>query len=74
MIICVLFFNTLFSVSGKFYSLEDLKSGKAKVPANAKEAYLSDEDFQKHFGMPKEDFYKARPWKQKSLKQKLGLW
>jgi len=59
---------------GKFYSLADLQSGKAKVPANSKEAYLSDEDFEKHFGMSKEAFYAARPWKQKSLKQKLNLW
>merc|ERR1719242_933549 len=34
-----------------------------------KEAYLSDEEFQKVFGMDKEAFYKLRPWKQKNVKR-----
>merc|ERR1712083_206660 len=38
-----------------------------------KEAYLSDDEFQKVFGMDKEAFYKLRPWKQKNIKRAKGL-
>lgn len=37
------------------------------------EMYLSNEDFHKVFGMPKEDFYQLRQWQQRSLKKKHGL-
>merc|ERR1712038_1186004 len=38
-----------------------------------KEAYLSDDEFQKVMGMNKEAFYKLRPWKQKNIKRAKGL-
>ena len=58
---------------GQIYSYDDIRSGKAKVPANNKEQYLSDQEFSKVFGMPKKEFYKLRPWKQKKLKKEKGL-
>jgi flagellar motor protein MotB len=58
----------------QFYPFEDIVSGKAKnVNQDKKEAYLSDGDFQKVFGMDKASFYQLRPWKQKSLKKSKGL-
>jgi len=62
------------NTSGKYFSYEDLKSGKAKVDdPNNKEKYLSDDDFKKVFGMTRDAFYQEKPWKQKNLKKAKGI-
>ena len=38
-----------------------------------KESYLLDEDFQKLFHMTKREFYELRTWKQRELKNSVGL-
>ena len=38
-----------------------------------KETYLLDEDFQKLFQMTKREFYELRTWKQRELKNSVGL-
>jgi hypothetical protein len=47
------------------FSYENLK-GKFPdgIDPTRKEAYLSDEEFNKVFGMPKEKFYELKKWKQ----------
>jgi len=50
-----------------------LKSGKAKVDKNNKEAFLTDEEFVKVLGMTRDQFYQEKPWKQKNLKKSKGL-
>jgi len=54
-----------FDTGGKYYSYQDLKTSKVNVDKNNKEAYLSDDEFVKVFGMPKDKFYQEPLWKQK---------
>ena len=61
------------SASGTF-TLEQLQSSvPTGVDASKKETYLSDADFQTHFGMDKAAFAKLPAWKSKGVKQELGL-
>jgi hypothetical protein len=61
------------SASGTF-TLEQLQSSvPTGVDAGKKEAYLSDADFQTHFGMDKAAFAKMPGWKAKGIKTKLKL-
>jgi len=57
----------------KYYTLEEIKRNKSLASCDTKEAYLSDQDFEKVFGMTKEEFYNLRPWKQKQLKKSKGF-
>ncbi|KAM1697997.1 hypothetical protein ACFX14_029174 [Malus domestica] len=58
------------------YPYEQLKvvslNPAAGIDITKREAYLSDEEFQVHFGMAKRDFYKLPKWKQN--KQKMALY
>lgn len=62
---------------GTTMSLEDLQNAdvwKAKgVPATHREDLLSDADFQKAFGMKKDDFAKMAQWKKDTAKKKVHL-
>jgi hypothetical protein len=58
---------------GDIVPYADIKSGKVQVPQEKKEAYLSDEEFEKVLGMDRPTFYQQRPWKQKQLKKSKGL-
>ncbi|KAA3466676.1 villin-2-like [Gossypium australe] len=59
------------------YSYDQLKS-KSENPVTGidfkrRETYLSDEEFETVFGMPKEAFYKLPKWKQDLLKKEVDL-
>ncbi|KAL6042698.1 Villin headpiece domain containing protein, partial [Balamuthia mandrillaris] len=52
-------------------------AGQAKLKGLDKtklEQYLSDEEFQKHVGMSKQDFYALPLWKQTNKRQEIGLY
>ena len=54
--------------------LEDLKGKFPEgVKPDAKEQYLSAEEFQAVFNMDKDSFNQLKLWKQKELKKKVGL-
>eukprot|EP00488_Nonionellina_sp_1-RS-2012_P000933 TRINITY_DN1490_c0_g1_i1.p2 TRINITY_DN1490_c0_g1~~TRINITY_DN1490_c0_g1_i1.p2 ORF type:complete len:122 (-),score=33.74 TRINITY_DN1490_c0_g1_i1:221-586(-) len=44
-----------------------------KLDVPNKEAYIHDDEFQQIFGMTKDEFYKQRPWKQKTHKRNVGI-
>lgn len=55
--------------SNKF-SYEHLKGQFPEgIDPTRKEAYLSDEDFTKVFGMPADKFYELKKWKQQELRR-----
>lgn len=57
------------------YTLEEIRDGEASARINplCKELYLQDGEFQKIFGMDKEQFWKQAHWKQRAAKKKAGL-
>jgi advillin len=62
------------AASGSCFTLEELQAGVPDgVDAGKKETYLSDADFQTHFGMDKAAFAKMPGWKAKGVKSKLKL-
>ena len=57
-----------------FYPLHQLQNeNPTGVDISRKQDYLSQEDFQKAFGMNKEAFEKLKDWKKKDLRKKAGL-
>lgn len=61
---------------GGCYSLEDFEKGKfdrSIVEMERWEGFLSDESFQKHFGLDKDDFYKQPKWKRDKQKRKVRV-
>jgi len=58
-----------------FFTYSSLKGGTfpPELDKSVREQYLSQEDFSKLFNMPKESFAKLPAWKQKKMKQNLGL-
>ena len=56
-----------------FFSLEELKSGIEGIPPNAREQYLRPDEFEKVFGMTRENFNNMRLWRKQELKKKIGL-
>jgi len=61
---------------GDFVSYALLKSGPLPphVDPTQKEQYLSDEVFQRMFKMSKLEFSKLKTWKQRKMKEAVGLW
>jgi hypothetical protein len=60
--------------SGPSFTLEELQAGVPDgVDPLKKETFLSDADFQTHFGMDKAAFAKMPGWKAKGVKTKLKL-
>jgi len=61
----------------EFFSYDRLKSKSTdpapKINIKRKEAYLSPEDFEKLFGIPKSQFYEMPKWKQDQRKRNLQL-
>jgi hypothetical protein len=56
------------------YSLDEIDSARRdSLNPVCKELYLTDEDFQRLFGMEKREFYSMRLWRQRELKRKVGL-
>ena len=52
---------------------EMLTRQAAGVNPVCREIYLHDADFKAIFGMDKPQFYALRPWRQKDLKRRVGL-
>jgi paxillin len=62
------------SYAGPFYSYSELKNNfPASLLSAFKEMYLDDKEFSSIFKISKAEFYKAKEWKQKSLKKEKGL-
>merc|ERR1712146_144973 len=74
------------TVGGVIYSYETLTRGERVngefttpptypegIDLTQKEQYLSDEDFEKHLGVAREDFAKMPKWKQLNAKKKCKL-
>ena len=63
--------------TGGPYPLRVLKAKSEFLPGdvdpNKREDFLSDDDFQQHFGESRETFNKSPLWKRKAKKQELGL-
>ncbi|XP_024402888.1 villin-3 isoform X1 [Physcomitrium patens] len=61
----------------EFFSYDRLKASPTdpdlKINVKRKEAYLSPEDFEKLFGMPRSQFYELPKWKQDQRKRNLQL-
>ena len=57
------------------FDYEEIKTNRTARTLNpvCRELYLGEEDFAKVFGMPKEEFYALKLWKQRELKKKAGL-
>jgi len=65
--------------SGTYYSLDAIKqqnipSYKNVIDKNSREQYLSPEEFEKVFGMTKDDFAKLPKWKRVNLKRDCRLY
>jgi hypothetical protein len=62
-------------INVKKYTLAELQAPTLPkgVPKDQKEKYLNDEEFVVVFGMERADYESMPPWKQKNLKQKVGL-
>lgn len=61
---------------GGCYSLEDFEKGRfdrSIVEMERWEVFLSDESFQKHFGLSKDEFYKQPKWKRDNQKRKVRV-
>jgi len=66
----------LFSGSGggsNTYTLQQLQSRPKECDQTKLETYLSDIDFKRHFGMPKDEFSKLPNWKKLDVKKKLQI-
>jgi len=64
------------SDDGCDYSLEDLEQGRfdqSVVDMERWEGFLSDENFYKHFGLAKDDFYQQPKWKREKQKRKVRV-
>ena len=59
--------------SSNKFQFEQLKGFPEGVDPTKKEAYLSNEDFVKVFGMTIEKFYDQKKWKQTEKKKETGL-
>ena len=58
----------------QYYSLEDIRQRRVEgIDKNRREQYLSPTDFEKAFGMTKEEFAKLAKWKRDNLKRNLYL-
>ena len=64
---------TLITNFSRVYTYSELKKLKHTFPKDTIEQYLLDDEFEKVFGLAKNEFYKLRPWKQKQLKKYHGL-
>jgi hypothetical protein len=61
---------------GCYYSLEDLEQDRfdrTAVDMERWEGFLSDENFYKHFGFTKDDFYQQPKWKREKQKRKVRV-
>jgi hypothetical protein len=56
-----------------FFSLEELKSGVEGIPYDLREQHLHPDEFEKLFGMTRENFNEMRQWKRVDAKKKAGL-
>lgn len=52
---------------------EIIASCPSAVDPSRKEAYLTDDDFQRALGMNKEAFYALKEWKRKDLKKRAKI-
>jgi talin len=57
-----------------FYTLEELQAKPPELDQESLEQYLSDDDFQKLFGIDKKTFLKFPAWKRTSEKKRYGLY
>jgi len=61
------------SGGGTTYTLQQLQSRPRECDASKLETYLSDNDFKRHFGMPKDEFSKLPNWKKLDHKKRLQI-
>jgi len=55
------------------YTLQQLQSRPKECDQTKLESYLSDTDFKRHFGMPRDEFSKLPNWKKGDVKKKLQI-
>ena len=55
------------------FNYEQVASARASLNPVCKELYLTEDDFQRIFGMDKKSFYSMRLWKQRDIKKRVGL-
>ncbi len=68
--------NSSDSTKKCYYSLTDLEQGdfdRNLVDMERWEEFLSDESFNEHFGLTKEDFYQQPKWKRNNQKRKVRI-
>jgi len=58
---------------GNTYTLQQLQSRPKECDQSKLESYLSDTDFKRHFGMPKDEFSKLPTWKKLEHKKRLQI-
>lgn len=56
-----------------FFSLEELHAGVEGIAPDAREQYLHPYEFEKIFGITRENFNEMRLWRRQELKKKVGL-
>jgi len=61
------------STGGTTYTLQQLQSRPKECDQSKLETYLSDTDFKRHFGMPKDEFSKLPTWKKLDHKKRLQI-
>ena len=61
------------NAKGIHYSLEELMFPIEGVDWAQRQAYLSDDDFQQHFGMTQSEFNALPKWKKQAAKKKVGI-
>jgi len=61
------------SPRGNTYTLQQLQSRPKECDQTKLESYLSDTDFKRHFGMPRDEFSKLPNWKKGDVKKKLQI-
>mmetsp|Transcript_21474 Transcript_21474/g.59682 ORF Transcript_21474/g.59682 Transcript_21474/m.59682 type:complete len:1472 (-) Transcript_21474:6226-10641(-) len=67
---------TLLGSPGNLYTLEDFEQGrvnKTAVDMEKWEEFLVEDEFAKHFGMPKDEFYRQPKWKRDKLRRKIRV-
>jgi len=59
--------------SNSTYTLQQLQSRPKECDQSKLESYLSEADFKRHFGMPKDEFSKLPTWKKLDHKKRLQI-
>ena len=66
--------DTLLQTFFAFYSFEDLQANKIPgIDRTRLEDYLTEEDFEAHFGMKKEEWSKIPEWKRVEKKREMNF-